>query len=120
MNADHYKRRLLAQEQELSVRVERAMASAREPGNESAHDIGDESVTDELKAEQFTEIEAARTTLNQVRSALKRIDDGTFGTCEVDGEPIEEKRLEAMPWTPYCLKHQQLREAAVPPRTPTL
>jgi len=30
---------------------------------------------------------------------------------QVDGEPIDEKRLEAMPWTPYCLKHQQLREA---------
>jgi DnaK suppressor protein len=120
MNLDHYKRRLLAQEQELGARVERAMATAREPGNESAHDIGDESLSDELKAEQFTEIEAARAMLSQVRDALKRIDDGTFGVCEVDGEPIEEKRLDAMPWTPYCLKHQQLREAAGPPRTPTL
>jgi DnaK suppressor protein len=120
MNAEHYRRRLLAQEQELSARVERAMADAREPGNEFPHDVGDESVTDELKAEQFTEIEAARTMLNQVRDALKRIENGTFGSCHVDGEPIEEKRLEAMPWTPYCLKHQQLREAAVPPRTPTL
>jgi DnaK suppressor protein len=120
MNLDRYKRRLLAQEQELLARVERAMANAREPGNESARDVGDESVTDELKAEQFTEIEAARTMLNQVRDALKRIESGTFGTCQVDGEPIEEKRLEAMPWTPYCLKHQQLREASGPPRTPTL
>ena len=120
MNTDQYRQRLLEQEQELSARVERAMASVREPGNETAQDIGDESVTDELKAEQFTEIEAVRTLLNQVQNALKRIDDGTYGSCEVDGEPIEEKRLEAMPWTPYCLKHQQLREAAGPPRTPTL
>jgi len=120
MNAERYRRRLAAQEQELLARLERAMANAREPGNESAHDVGDESVTDELKAEQFAEIEADRTMLNQVRDALKRIENGTFGICQVDGEPIEEKRLEAMPWTPYCLKHQQLREAAVPSRTPTL
>lgn len=32
----------------------------------------------------------------------------------------EESRLEAVPWTPYCLKHAQRREAAAPPRTPTL
>jgi RNA polymerase-binding transcription factor DksA len=38
----------------------------------------------------------------------------------VDGGPIEEKRLEAVPWTPYCLKHQKLLEAASQTRTPTL
>jgi RNA polymerase-binding transcription factor DksA len=37
----------------------------------------------------------------------------------VDGAPIEEKRLEAVPWTPYCLKHQQLLEGASRPK-PTL
>ena len=120
MNPNDYKRRLLAKEQELLARVERAMASAREPGDGSPQDVGDESVTDELKEERFAEAEADRTVLNQVRDALKRIDNGTFGTCVVDGKAIEEGRLEAMPWTPYCLRHQQLREATGPPRTPTL
>lgn len=120
MNPNQYKQRLLAKEQELSARVERAMVSVREPADGSAHDIGDEGSTDELKEEQFAEAEADRTVLNQVRDALKRIDNGTFGTCVVDGEPIEEARLEAMPWTPHCLRHQQLREGTGPPRTPTL
>jgi DnaK suppressor protein len=120
MNPNHFTRRLLEQEQELSARVERAMASVREPGDGSARDVGDESSTDELKEEQFAEAEADRMVLNQVRDALKRIDNGTFGTCVVDGEPIEEERLEAMPWTPYCLRHQQLREGTGPPRTPTM
>ena len=120
MNSSQYKQRLLAQEQELLARVERAMASAREPGDGSAHDIADESVTNELKEEQFAETEADRTVLNQVRDALRRIDNGTFGNCVVDGGPIEEERLEAMPWTPYCLRHQQLREGTAPPRTPTM
>lgn len=120
MNPNSYKGRLLEQEQELSARVERAMAGARDPGDAAAHDIGDESVADELKEEQFAEAEADRMVLSQVRDALKRIDDGTFGTCVVDGKPIEESRLQAMPWTPYCLKHQQLREGAGPSRTPSL
>jgi RNA polymerase-binding transcription factor DksA len=92
----------------------------REPGDGAAHDVGDESSTDELKAEQFAEADADRIVLHQVRDALKRIDNGTFGTCEVDGEPIEAERLEAMPWAPYCLGHQQIREGTGPPRTPTL
>jgi DnaK suppressor protein len=51
---------------------------------------------------------------------LKRIDDGTFGQCAVDGGPIEAKRLDAIPWAPYCLKHQTLLEAAARRRMPTL
>lgn len=120
MNLTQYKERLLARERELSARVGRTMASAREPGDGSAHDAGDESVADEQKSGQFAEAEADGTVLNQVRAALKRIDDGTFGACEVDGGPIEPARLEAVPWTPYCLKHQQLREGGGALRTPTL
>ena len=68
----------------------------------------------------MTEAEADRTLLEQVRAALKRIDDGTFGLCAVDGKPIEEARLEAMPWTPYCLKHQESIEATDGRKTPTM
>jgi RNA polymerase-binding transcription factor DksA len=40
--------------------------------------------------------------LKQVRDALVRVrvDNGTFGPCLVDGRPIEEKRLDDVPWTP--------------------
>ena len=38
--------------------------------------------------------------LAQVRAALARIADGTYGRCTVDGGPIDEKRLESVPWTP--------------------
>jgi len=120
MNTEKYRRLLLEQEQELSRRVERMMAGVREAGDGAAHDVADDSSFDELKDEQFAEAESDRTVLTQVREALKRIDDGTYGTCVVDGGPIEEERLDAMPWTPYCLKHQQLRARTVQPRTPTM
>jgi DnaK suppressor protein len=55
-----------------------------------------------------------------VRDALKRIDGGTFGLCVVDREPIEPKRLDAVPWTPYCAKHAQSLETASQLKTPTL
>jgi DnaK suppressor protein len=55
-----------------------------------------------------------------VRVALRRIEAGTYGRCIVDGEPIDEKRLEALPWTPYCLKHQTELEERAGTRTPSL
>jgi DnaK suppressor protein len=104
----------------LLRRIERAEAEARESGDEPVGDVGDQSDSDEQKDEQFKEAETDWMILKQVRDALKRIEDGTFGYCVVDGEPIEEKRLEAVPWTPYCLKHAQLLERSESTRTPTL
>jgi DnaK suppressor protein len=45
--------------------------------------------------------------LTEVEEALKRIDEGTYGRCIVGGELIPEKRLEAIPWTSRCLKHEE-------------
>ena len=120
MNREKYMQRLVAEEQKLSARVERAVATGREPADGAAHDVADDSSTGELKDEKFAEAEADRMVLSQVRDALMRIADGTFGTCVLDGGPIEKDRLDAMPWTPYCLKHQRSHEQTEPQRTPTL
>ena len=120
MNVQEYQQRLLEIETRLSTRIARRREQAREQVVDSARDTADDSVADEGESEDFTEAELDATVLEQVRDALKRIDDGTFGRCAVDGGPIEAKRLEAVPWTPYCLKHQTLLEAASRPRTPTL
>ena len=120
MDVQHYKQRLLSLERTLSERASRAVAEGRGAFIDSAHDIGDASVADEMASEQFTEAERDSAVLKQVRDALARVDDGTFGKCIVDGGPIDEKRLEAMPWTPYCLKHEERRERASPSKTPTL
>jgi RNA polymerase-binding transcription factor DksA len=42
--------------------------------------------------------------LRVVDRALKKLDDGTYGVCEVCGDPIAEPRLEAMPATRWCIK----------------
>ena len=46
--------------------------------------------------------------LRQIDAALKRIDDGEFGTCLDCEEPISPKRLAAVPWATYCLRCQEL------------
>ena len=120
MNVQHYQQRLRELETRLSSRATRERQQGREQTTDVAGDAGDASVTDESESEDFTEAELDVTTLQQVRDALDRIDAGTFGLCAVDGEPIEPKRLEAVPWTPYCAKHAQSLEAASELKTPTL
>ncbi len=118
---DEYKRLLQAEERRLLESLKGAQPDVQELSDPSSSiERGDATVVDEEKSTLFQEADGDLTTLNQVRDALKRIDNGTFGKCVVDGGAIEEKRLRALPWTPYCLKHEQLLEKKAPPRISTL
>jgi DnaK suppressor protein len=120
MNTQHYKQRLLELENTLFARIGQETDQGRGGSIDSAYDVGDASVADEVASERFTEAEHNSDVLQQVRDALDRVAEGTFGTCIVDGGPIEVQRLEAVPWTPYCLKHAQRLEIAASLRTPSL
>ncbi len=48
--------------------------------------------------------------LNDIDIALKRIEDGTYGTCEIYGTSIPKKRLLAMPYTRLSMKAQEEEE----------
>jgi DnaK suppressor protein len=47
---------------------------------------------------------------NNIRRALQKIEDGTYGTCEISGEPIEEDRLDANPSARTCKAHRDEEE----------
>ena len=55
--------------------------------------------------ERSGELDQLEIQLNEVKHALKRIEEGKYGVCEVCGEPIPEKRLEAFPAARACLEH---------------
>ena len=50
------------------------------------------------------------TLLRNVRGALRRIEEGTFGVCMHCEEDINIKRLNAVPWTPYCISCQEIAD----------
>ena len=50
--------------------------------------------------------------LRNVRAALRRIDEGTFGTCVHCEEEISPKRIAAVPWTPFCIDCQEQHDKA--------
>jgi DnaK suppressor protein len=71
----------------------------------------------EDKAIDFSELQKEQSLLvneqallTEVLGALKRIDEGTYGICVACGNPIPEKRLEAIPWASRDVKCEQALE----------
>jgi RNA polymerase-binding protein DksA len=55
--------------------------------------------------------EGAQQTLQDIDDALKKIEDGSYGTCEVCGRPIGAERLSAIPWARLCIDDQRKADA---------
>jgi DnaK suppressor protein len=45
--------------------------------------------------------------LREVRAALNRVEEGTYGICQQFEDDISSKRLNAVPWVPYCILCQE-------------
>jgi RNA polymerase-binding transcription factor len=52
-------------------------------------------------------LELHATSLRNVRAALNRIDEGSYGTCFECDEEISHKRLQAVPWATLCIACQE-------------
>ncbi len=65
-------------------------------------DLGTETFDRERDLSILRQVESE---LADVEHALRRLDDGTYGTCEVCGRPIPDERLEALPETPFHVEH---------------
>jgi RNA polymerase-binding transcription factor DksA len=65
-------------------------------------DIGTETFERE---KDFSLLEQLEAEIGDLDAALRKIDDGTYGICEVCGRPIEPERLEAIPGTRTCIEH---------------
>ena len=56
--------------------------------------------------------------LEQIDAALQRIEDGRYGRCEACGKSIAKARLEAIPYTAFCVKCASQQENGHPVRKP--
>jgi RNA polymerase-binding protein DksA len=111
IDIDHF-RALLLEERE---RVQSAIAHLRadHPGSlddeveevaASADSHLGEAAAATLNREiDYTLGENSEQILSEIEAALKRIDDGTYGTCTACGKQIGIERLEAYPWASLCI-----------------
>ena len=91
--------------------LERTMKAAVEQGRDAAmddtQDVADQAVASYQKEFLFSQGTNGHAQMQLVRQALVRLEDGTFGECQQCGQAIGTKRLEALPWTPYCISCQE-------------
>jgi RNA polymerase-binding transcription factor DksA len=73
-------------------------------------DLATETFERERDLTTLTMVEAE---LEDIQTALRRIEQGTYEACEECGKPIGEERLEAKPWARFCIVHQAEMEKAV-------
>jgi RNA polymerase-binding transcription factor DksA len=113
-------RQLLGEERERLLGVRRGL-DAENPSDETENQsMGELSDVDQHQADVGTEtferekdysiLERVEAELGDVEHALQRLDDGTYGTCEACGKPIDEERLQAMPAARFCLDDQAMAE----------
>jgi RNA polymerase-binding transcription factor DksA len=116
-------RQRLAEERERLDGVRAAFDDEHLADQSESDSVGEISSYDQHQADMGTEtferekdlsiLEQVESELADVEHALRRLDEGTYGTCEVCGKVIPDERLEAMPATRLCLEHQAAAEREV-------
>lgn len=107
---DTFKKRLEERQQSLRKTVSRTEEDGRIADQDSAQDIADRAASSYTKEFLFSQSNNDRQLLQMVETALQRIREGSFGECVSCGNEINAKRLEAVPWTRYCIECQEKLE----------
>ena len=119
MESDHARERLEEERARLQELVDEYKEEGLTDESEEAS-LGELSSLDQHQADVGTEtfnrerdlsiLEQVEGELHDVEHALRRLSDGTYGTCEACGKPIPDERLEAMPAARFCLADQAVAE----------
>jgi DnaK suppressor protein len=107
---DNFKKRLEERQQALRKTVSRTEEDGRIADQDSAQDIADRAASSYTKEFLFSQSNNERQLLQMVETALQRIREGSFGECVGCGNEINARRLEAVPWTRYCIECQEKKE----------
>jgi DnaK suppressor protein len=107
---DTFKKRLEERQQALRKTVSRTEEDGRIADQDTAQDIADRAASSYTKEFLFSQSNNERHLLQMVETALQRIREGAFGECVSCGDEINAKRLEAVPWTRYCIACQEKLE----------
>ncbi|MES2336035.1 TraR/DksA family transcriptional regulator [Tabrizicola sp.] len=89
---------------ELGVRLEAIEEELDSHQNPDWEDLAAEREGDEVLEATGN---AGLAEIPQIRAALSRIEQGSYGLCVRCGEPIAEARLDVLPWTPFCRRCAQ-------------
>jgi RNA polymerase-binding transcription factor len=107
---EYYKKRLQARREELLRVIARTEQEGREADEDPTVDLADKAANSYTKEFLFGQTHNDRAMLQLIDDALRRIKNESFGQCISCEQELQQKRLEAVPWTRYCIACQEKQE----------
>ncbi len=101
---------LRTKQRELIESFERDKAAGNTAVDDGIQDLADKAYSAYSKELNFSLSDGERNLLMLIEEAFTRMKDGSYGVCTNCGTVIGEKRLQAVPWTPFCIDCQELQE----------
>ncbi|HEX6178421.1 MAG TPA: TraR/DksA C4-type zinc finger protein, partial [Thermoanaerobaculia bacterium] len=98
-----YEDALRKKQQELHASYERDKAAGNALPDDGIQDLADKAASAYSKELNFSLSDGERNLLMQIDEAFARMKAGDYGVCTNCGATIGEKRLQAVPWTPFCI-----------------
>ena len=118
---EHFKQLLLAELRRHAQNVNDDQAAALDAAGEDAKESADLSMKDVTQEISLKLGDQESQMVADIDQALLRIEEGSYGMCARCGQPIDERRLEAMPTARYDAECQAFMEEAKGMKTrPTL
>ena len=107
---ESYKKKLLEKKERNIKKLSEFYNESKEVETDIAQDVVDKAESSYTKEFLLSLSDAERELLFLIDEALKRIEKCDYGICQMCQKEIGKKRLEAIPWTPYCINCQQKAE----------
>ncbi len=107
---DALREKLELKQQDIMAMYKRDLKVGQETSEDGTEDIVDRANNAYHRELMFSLSDGERQLLLQVQDALKRFDNGTYGSCVHCNEIIAMPRLQAVPWARYCIDCQELQE----------
>ncbi len=107
---EYYRKKLLAKREELLKIIARAQQEGRAADEDPTVDLADKAANSYTKEFLFGQTNHDRHTLQLVDEALGRMKETQYGLCVHCQDEVQQKRLEAVPWTRHCISCQEKQE----------
>ena len=117
-NNPYFDKKFIDTQKELLLKhKEQVLNNIKNKNNEDLHVDSDEMIEDGDQAQTYLNQnisfglrERELHKLREIEAALSRIDNGSYGVCEENEEPIGKKRLKKIPWTRLSIQAAEQEE----------
>src|SRR6187431_3838393 len=106
---EYFREKLLAWKEDILKEARETLQHLQDE-NQNHPDLADRASSETDRAIELRARDRQRKLIAKINAAIGRIDDGTYGYCEVTGEPISLRRLEARPIATMSIEAQEWHE----------